>query len=153
MAAIKEKRCVLHKDKIGMWWDLALYVPTVVFLLSIAFKFWYSSNQDWTYILLFAATYFFIAGANRILKVRLMILPDSPVVFEVNKQRILLELRSKDKVELVKNVRYFADFVGKSFAVSGMDLSGKKKQYVFSRGQFTSDTEFSELREFLKIYA
>ncbi len=151
--AIKEKRCVLHQDKNGMWWDLALYVPTVVFLLSIAFKLWYSSNQDWTYILLFAATYFFIAGVNRILKVRLMILPTSPIVFDVNKQRILLELRGKDKVELVKNVRYYADFVGKSFAISGMDLLGRKKQYVFSRGQFADDTEFSELRDFLKIYA
>jgi len=151
--AIKEKRCVLQQDKNGMWWDLALYVPTVVFLLSIALKFWYSSNQDWTYILLFAATYFFIAGASRILKVRLMVLPASPIVFDVNKQRILLELRGKDKVELVKNVRYYADFVGKSFAISGMDLSGRKKQYVFSRGQFANDAEFSELRDFLKMYA
>jgi len=151
--ATKEKRCVLYQDKTGMWWDLALYVPTVIFLLSIAMKLWYSSNQDWTYILVFAATYFFIAGINRILKVRLMILPTSPIVLDANKQRILLELRGNDKVELVKNVRYYADFVGKSFAISGMDLTGKKKQYVFSRGQFANAAEFSELRDFLKIYA
>jgi len=151
--AIKEKFVKLHQDKKGMFWDLALYIPTVVFLFSYAAKLWFSGNQTWTYILLFAGCYFFIAGANRILKVRMMLLPASPVSIDASKQRILLELRNGDKIELAKKVRYYADFVGKSFAISGMDLSGKKQQHVFNRGQFSSDSEFSEMREFLRIFA
>lgn len=151
--AIKEKQVKLHQDKKGMWWDLALYVPTVIFLLSYAAKLWFSGNQTWTYVLLFAGSYFFIAGANRILKVRMMLLPASPISIEASKQGIMLGLRNGDKIELAKKVRYYADYVGKSFAISGMDLSGKKQQHVFSRGQFASDREFSDMKEFLRIFA
>lgn len=136
-----------------MWWDLALYVPTVIFLFSYAAKLWYTGNQTWTYVLIFAGSYFLIAGANRILKVRMMVLPASPISIDASKQRILLELRNGEKIELAKKVRYYADYVGKSFAISGMDLSGKQQQHVFSRGQFSSESEFTEMKEFLRIFA
>jgi len=136
-----------------MWWDLALYVPTVIFLVSYGAKLWFSGNQTLTYVLMFAASYFFIAGANRILKVRMMLLPASPISIDASKQRILLQLRNGEKLELAKKVRYYSDYVGKNFAISGMDSTGKKQQYVFSRGQFSSDSEFSEMKEFLRIFA
>lgn len=151
--AIKEKHVVLHQDKKGMWWDLALYVPTVVFLLSLSAKFWFSGNQNLTYVLLFSGSFIFLAGANRILKVRMMLLPASPISIDATRQRILLELRNGEKIELAKKVRFYADYSGKSFAISGMDLSGRKQQHVFSIGQFQSQNEFTEMREFLRIFA
>ena len=72
------KRYSLVQDRKGMMWDLWLYVPTVVFLELIAIKVWYGPYQDWTYVLVFMATFFAFAGANRILKTRLMILPGAP---------------------------------------------------------------------------
>lgn len=151
--AIKEKYVEFQQDKKGMLWDLALYVPTVIFLASYGAKLWFSGNQTFTYVLVFAASYFFIAGANRILKVRMMLLSASPISINANKQRILLTLRNGEKLELAKNVRFYTDYVGKNFAISGMDSSGKKQQYVFSRGQFPSDSEYSEMKDFLRIFA
>ncbi len=151
--AKKEKRCELIKDKKGMWWDIALYVPTVVFLLSIAFKMWYTADKNWSYLLVFMATFFFFVGFNRILSTRLMLLPQSPLSIDVNKDRVLLGLRNGEVVELVKNVRYFPDFAGKSFALTGFDLSGKKRQHVFHKGQFSDEEDYKDLREFLRIFA
>ncbi len=151
--AKKEKRCTLIQDIKGMWWDLALYVPTVVFLLSIGFKLWYTADKNWTYLLVFLATFFFLAGTNRILKTRMMLLPSSPIGIDANKQRVLLQLRSGQQVELVKALRYYPDFVGKSFALSGLDLSGAKRQHVFHRGQFANDKEYQEMRDFLRVFA
>jgi len=148
----KEKKCVLAQDTKGMWWDLALYVPTVVFLLSIGIKMWFTADKNWSYVLVFMAAYFFIAGANRILKSRMMLLPSAPVAIDASKQRIKLQLRSGEHSELVKGVRYFPDMAGKSFAVAGYDLSGKKQQHVFHIGQFQSEAEFKDIREFLRVY-
>lgn len=150
--AIKEKKSVLVQDKKGAWWDVALYVPTVIFLLSIAGKMWYTSDRDWTYLLTFLATIFFLIGLNRILKVRMMILPGSPIAIDVNRDRIKLDLRSGATAELVKDVRYYPDFVGKSFAVSGVDLTGRRQQHVFGRGQFPSDQEFHDMRDVLRMF-
>lgn len=135
-----------------MAWDLVLYVPTVVFLVSIALKLWYTADKNWSYLLMFLGTFFFLVGANRILKTRLMILPSAPVALEVGKQRVRVELRNGEAVDLVKDVRYFADFTGKTVALTGMDLSGKKHQYVFHRGQFGVQASFDDAKSRLQIY-
>lgn len=150
--AKKQYRISLVQDKIGMYWDLALYVPTVIFLTSIGLKMWYSADKNWAYLLMFLASFFFIIGANRIVKSRMMLVPSSPVTIEADKQRVLCGLRSGEQVELVKGVRYFPDFSGKSFAITGLDLKGGKRQYIFHRGQFADEEEYKELREFLRIY-
>ena len=151
--AVKEKSCKLIQDKKGMWWDIALYVPTVIFLLSIAFKLWFTSDRSWSYLLVFMATFFLLAGLNRILNTRLMMLPQSPLALDVNKNRVLFKLRNGEAVELVKNVRYYPDYAGKSFAITGMDLMGRKRQHVFHKGQFADEEEYKELREYLRIFA
>jgi len=150
--AKKQHRISLVQDKVGMYWDLALYVPTVIFLTSIALKMWYSADKNWAYLLMFLASFFLIVGTNRILKSRMMLVPSAPVTIEADKERVLCGLRSGEEVELVKGVRYFPDFTGKSFAITGLDLKGKKCQYVFHRGQFKDEGEYKELREFLRIY-
>lgn len=150
--AKKQYQIALVQDKTGMYWDLALYVPTVIFLVSIALKMWYTADKSWAYLLMFMATFFLMAGSNRILKSRMMLTGSSPISIDADKQRISCGLRSGEKVELVKTVRYFPDFAGKSFAITGLDLSGKKCQYVFHRGQFSDVNEYKELREFLRIY-
>lgn len=150
--AQKERRYILVQDKKGMIWDLLLYVPTVVFLVAIALKLWFSADKNWSYLLMFLGSFFFFVGANRILKTRLMILPSAPVALEVGKERVRVELRNGDHVDLVKDVRFFADFAGKSMALTGMDLSGKKQQYVFHRGQFAADNAFDDAKSWLQIY-
>ena len=150
--AQKEKRYVLVQDKKGMMWDLLLYVPTVIFLISIALKLWYSADKNWSYLLMFLGSFFFFVGTSRILKSRLMILPSAPVALDVSKQRVRVELRNGSQVDLVKDVRFFPDFAGKSMAVTGMDLSGKKQQYVFHRGQFADNSAFDDAKSWLNIY-
>lgn len=149
--AKKQYQVLLVQDKHGMYWDLALYVPTVIFLVSIALKMWYTADKNWSYLLMFMATFFLMAGSKRI-KSRMMLAGSSPISIDADKQRIICGLRSGDQVELVKTVRYFPDFAGKSFAITGLDLNGKKCQYVFHRGQFADLDEYKELREFLRIY-
>lgn len=150
--AKKQHQVTLVQDKTGMYWDLALYVPTVIFLISISLKMWFSADKNWAYLLMFMASFFLMVGFNRIFKSRMMLMGSSPISIDVDKQRVLCGLRSGDQVELVKGVRYFPDFSGKSFAITGMDLNGKKCQYVFHRGQFSDEDEYKELREFLRIY-
>ena len=150
--AVKEKRCDLIQDKKGMWWDVALYVPTVVFLASLAAKMWYSADQNWAYLFVFLATIFLLVGINRIFGTRLMMFPQSALSIDANKSKITFQLRNGDSVNLVKGVRYYPDFAGKSFAVTGMDLNGKKRQHVFHKGQFADEGEYKEMREFLRIY-
>lgn len=63
-----------------MVWDLLLYVPVVVVLFSLGLQLWYGSGSSWSYLLVFLATLFFLIGANRILKTRLMVLPSAPAL-------------------------------------------------------------------------
>ena len=148
----ESRRYDLQQDKQGMIWDLLLYVPTVVFLLSIGLKLWFGPYKHWTYLLLFMATFFFIQGFMRIMKTRLMLLPSAPVALEIDKQRIRLALRNGERVELVQEVRYFPDMAGKSVAISGIDINGKKQQYVLHRGQFDSESAFKDVRGYLEVY-
>jgi len=135
-----------------MAWDLLLYVPTVLALGSFGLKLWYGGQQSWGYLLFFMACFFFIAGANRILGGRLMVLPNAPVSMDVSKKRVLLQLRNGNKIELVKDLRFFSDYAGKSFGLTGLDLSGRKRQYVFHRGQFGGETGFNDLKSILSVY-
>ncbi len=143
----------LQPDRRGVLWDVALYVPTVFFLGLIALKFWYSPDkQTWSYLLVFLATFFAIAGANRIFGSRLMMLPNSPLSLDVSKQGVKLQLRNGQTVDLVKELRFFSDYAGKSFGLSGMDLSGKRRQYVFHKSQFGQETTFRDAKSLLSVF-
>lgn len=135
-----------------MVWDLLLYVPTVLFLGIFALRLSYGPNSNWAYLLMFLASLFFIVGANRILKTRLMLLPSSPHAIEIDKDRITLGLKNGESVVLAKELRFFSEVGGKTFALTGMDLEGKKQQYVFHAGQFSSDAEYKSAKALLDVY-
>jgi hypothetical protein len=141
---------LLKQDRSGMVWDLLLYVPTVVTLASMAIKLWYGGDHNLAYLLYFLASFFFIAGANRILKTRLMLLPSSPVSIELDKHNIYLKQRNGEAVHLLKSQRCYSDYANRSFGISGMDGSGKQQQFVFHKGQFQDTREYQRLLETLQ---
>ncbi len=145
-------RYALMRDKAGMVWDLLLYVPTVAVLGLLALRLWYGENQGVAYVLFFMASFFFIAGANRILKTRLMLLPSAPVALEVSPQQVRLELRGGERVSLVKDVRFYTDTQGKSFGLSGKDPLGNPLQFVFHRGQFADQATYRQVTEAFAPY-
>lgn len=149
---VKEASYNLVQDRKGLLWDALLYIPTVIALFSIGMKLWFSPNQTWAYVLFFMATFFFLIGANRMLSSRMILLPSAPVALEVSKQQVIVTLRSGERITLVKDVRYYPDYAGKSFGLSGMGVSGKRRQFVFHRGQFSEPTQFEDLRSLLGIY-
>lgn len=142
----------LAPDRRGAMWDALLYIPVVILLASYAAKTWYSGDQTFAYILVFLASFIFLIGANRILGTRLMLLPASPRALELGKKSVAVTLKGGERVELVKDLRYFPDYAGKSFGLVGMDLAGKKRQYVFHRGQFAQPAGFQDLRSHLSVY-
>ncbi len=143
---------VLVPDKKGVVWDLLMYVSTVVALASIGLKLWYGGvNQNWAYLLFFGASFFFITGVNRV-SARLMLLPSAPVELGLSKSAVSVKTRRGEQIELVKDLKYFSDYAGKSFALTGMDLSGKKRQFIFHRGQFSVESEYADLRSRLAVY-
>lgn len=148
----KSERYQLDKDRKGVTWDLLMYIPTVSGLAIGASIFWYQPNHALAYLLFFLACFFFYQGLHRVLA-RLILLPSAPVSLDVNKQRVILELRNGKKVELVKNVRYFSDTVGKSFGLTGLDASGARRQYVFHRGQFADEGDYKKIGGTLKVFA
>jgi hypothetical protein len=143
----------LVRDRQGMIWDLLLYVPTVVVLGLLGLKFWYDTRPEFAYLLFFLASFFFIAGANRILKTRLMLLPGAPVALEIGKARLRLALRNGEQVDLIKDLRYYADSQGKSFGLSGSDVLGRRLQYILHRGQFADFAAYQDATAKLKIYS
>lgn len=147
----KVKQFSLVQDRRGVMWDALLYIPTVTALLLIALKLWYGAEQTLAYVLVFLASFFFIVGLNRILS-RMMILPSSPTAIEIDKQGIYLNLRNAQRISLMKDLRYYPDYSGKSFGLSGMDLAGKRHQYVFHRGQYPTPAVFDEIRSLLNVY-
>jgi len=147
----KEERYTLVRDTRGIVWDLLMYVPTVAGLGIGASIFWYQPNRPLAYLLFFLACFFFYQGVHRVLG-RLVLLPNAPVALDVSKRRVQLELRNGEKVELVKNVRYFSDTAGKSFALSGMDAAGARRQYVFHKGQFTDEGDYQKLGSVLRVF-
>jgi hypothetical protein len=140
----------LIRDRKGTIWDLLLYIPTVVALASISASFWYGNNHNMGYLFFFLTCFFFIAGFNRIFKTRLMLLPSAPVSISVGEQSFGLLQKSGVRVDLVKNLRYYPDYAGKSFGVSGLDGSGKQLQFVFHRGQFATAQQFATVQDKLK---
>lgn len=145
-------RYEFKQDRKGLIWDLALYVPTVGALFSIAAQFWYGSNQSWSYLLVFLGTFFLLVGANRVLKTRLLLLPTAPIGLEIAKNQVRVALRGGDVVDLAKNVRFFSEIGGKTFALTAMDLSGKKRQYVFHAGQFEDESAYKSAKAYLEVY-
>jgi len=142
----------LVEDRRGMIWDLVLYVPTTVVLVLMALKYWYSGDENLTYLLMFLTTFIVLIAFNRIFKTRLMILPASPVSFSVSGKGVEVKLKSGSIVELVKDVRFFTDMAGKSFGLTGVDLEGAKKQFVFHKGQFESIQQFDDSKARLRAF-
>jgi len=142
----------LAADSRGATWDTLLYVPVVLLLGSYAAKSWYGGDQNIAYLLVFLASFIFLIGANRILGTRLMVLPNSPRTLELAKKSVAVIVKGGERIELVKDLRYFPDYAGKSFGLAGMDLSGKKRQFVFHRGQFAQEADFKDLRSHLAVY-
>ena len=142
----------LGQDRKGITWDALMYVPTVAGLGAGAFLFWYDQNQGLAYLLFFLACFFFYQGLHRVLG-RMLVLPQSPVSVDVSKQRVTMVLRNGETVELIKDLRYFADHAGKSFGLTGMDMTGAKRQYVFHKGQFVDEAAFGKIGNALKVFA
>jgi hypothetical protein len=140
----------LVADRRGMVWDLLLYIPTVVALGSLAASFWYGNDHNMGYLFLFLTSFFFIAGFNRVFKTRLMLLPSAPISLKVSKENLGLVQKNGAQVNLVKNLRYYPDYSGKSFGISGLDGGGKLQQFVFHKGQFGTPEKFESLQAFLK---
>jgi len=142
----------LIEDKKGMMWDLVLYIPTIIALSVLASKYWYSGDENITYLLIFLTTFICLIAFNRIFKTRLMLLPTSPISFSVSKKGVSIGLKSGASIELVKDVRFFTDVAGKSFGLSGIDLGGVKKQFVFHRGQFPDIEQFDGSKAKLRAF-
>lgn len=145
-------RYTLTPDRRGALWDTLLYLPVVILLGGYSLILWYQGNQAFAYLLMFLASFIAFIGGNRIFAGRLMLLPASPVALNVSKQHVTVELRNQQQVSLVKEVRFFSDYAGKSFGLSGVDMSGKKRQYVFHRGQFGGDTVYNDAVAGLRVY-
>lgn len=148
-----ESRFFLKQDRKGMVWDLLLYVPTVVALASMATKFWFGGDINLAYLFVFLASFFCIAGLNRVLKTRLMLLPSSPVAIEVEQQMARLLLRNGGQVELLKDLRYFPDYSGRTFGLTGMNGGGQRLQFVFHKGQFSTADDYRTIQDRLKSAA
>jgi len=58
------------------------------------------------------------------------------VKLDVTRDKVSLQLKGGDAVSLIKDVRFFTDYAGKSFGLSGMDAQGANRQFVFHRKQF-----------------
>src|SRR3569833_3700283 len=117
---VKGARYEFSQDRMGMLWDLALYIPTVGALFSIAAKMWYGANHSWAYLLVFLGTFFFLVGANRVLKTRMLILHTAPVALEIAKNQVRVRLRSGETIDLVKDVRFISVVGGKALELTGM---------------------------------
>jgi len=145
----KDRRFVLCRDRRGMFWDLLLYVPTVLALATTAALFWYRDESSLAYLLSFLASFFAIVGANRVLRTRLLLLPGAAVAIEVAGEVARIERRDGGRLDLMKQIRIFRDLSGKSFGLTGLDGQGSKQQLVFHQGQFETLEQFSELLSLL----
>ena len=140
----------LMPDRKGAVWDLLLYVPTVAALATIGARFWFGGDQGLAYLLSFLASLFFFIGANRILKTRLLLLPAAPCGLDIGDEGLTVRLRGGVRVDLVKQVKVYADLAGRSFGVSGLDRQGQRLQFVFHRGQFADASAFGAVQDALR---
>ena len=141
---------VLRRDARGALWDLLLYVPTVVALASVGAKLWFGGDHSLAYLLSFLASFFFIVGANRVLKTRLLLLPAAPVRVELTGEAVAITQRSGTRVDLVKDQRLYTDYAGRSFGISGLDGNGRRLQFVLHRGQFGDLAQYEAIQEALR---
>ncbi len=148
----QEVQCTLHPDSKGVIWDLALYVPTVGFLLLWGLKLWYGNGDQVMvgYGLMFLGFFFLMVGGGRVMR-RLLIHPKAPVALDINRDRIRLKMKNDTATALVRDIRYFSDHAGKSFGLTGMDNQGAKQQFVFHRKQFLEE-DFQAVTKALEKY-
>jgi hypothetical protein len=139
------RRHTLQPDRKGMLWDLLLYVPTVVALATTGILLWYGDNRQLAYLLTFLASFFLLIGANRVLKMRMLLLPSSPVAVEMLGDGVRIARRDGANADLVKQVKIFRDLSGKSFGLSGLDGQGARLQFVLHRAQFATEQDFDSL--------
>jgi hypothetical protein len=135
-------RYTLCRDYHGMLWDALLYVPTVSALAVFALGSWYDNKVSMAYLLGFLACFFLIAGANRILTTRLMWLPSAPVAIETRPNAADLILKNGEIIKLRQDLKLYRDRSGRSFGLTGTSEQGKRRQFVFHRGQFSQDSDF-----------
>jgi len=135
-------RYTLRRDYHGMFWDALLYVPTVSALAVFAASTWYDNKAPLAYLLGFLACFFLIQGANRILTTRLMWLPSAPVAIETRPNAADLILKSGEIIKLQRDLKLFRDRAGRSFGLTGMSDQGRRRQFIFHRGQFKQDSDF-----------
>lgn len=140
--SIKKTRYDLQQDRAGMYWDLLLYIPTVGALLTVALYGWYDKNTSLAYLMGFLASFFLIAGSNRILKTRLMILGSAPIALEIRQKEVTITLKNKTTIDLLKDVTLYSDLSGKTFGLGGLNAQGMKEQFIFHRGQFALHQDF-----------
>lgn len=140
-------RIEFQQDRKGMVWDLLLYIPTVAFLLTLAGNYWYGGDTNLAYLLLFLGSFFVFAGVNRVLKTRLMLLATAPVAIEVRNSEVLVTLRNGSTVALLKGLKYYSDYAGKSFGLTGLDGNAQRQQFVFHKGQFPTESAFTGLKD------
>ena len=145
---------VLHADTRGLIWDLLLYIPTVSVLAFYGLTLWFGEkHMPLAYLLWFMACLFAIAGGKRVME-RLLMLPRTPVAIGVDKKRKAnIFLKNGDTVALMRDLRYFKDYAGKSFGVSGLDKSGKPWQFVFYKGQFETEAAFAQVIRVLEVFS
>jgi hypothetical protein len=144
----------LRPDMRGVLWDAVLYIPTVSFLAFYGLSFWYANQHTaWAYALWFLASFFLIAGLNRILR-RLLVLRGAPLRLDLDKKRrISVHLKGGQRVDLAQDVRYFKDYAGRSFGLSGADAAGNKWQFIFHQGQFEDQASYTKLNGLLEMYS
>jgi|SRR5450755_1619323 hypothetical protein len=135
-------RYTLCRDYRGMIWDALLYVPTVSALAVFAASSWYDNKVPIAYLLGFLACFFLIAGANRVLTTRLMWLPSAPVAIETRPNAADLILKSGEIIKLQHDLKLYRDRSGRSFGLTGVSEQGRRRQFIFHRGQFTQDSDF-----------
>lgn len=148
----KVESFTLHPDTKGAIWDAVLYVPVVALLVLMALQFWYGKYQYVSYMLVFSASYISLIGVNRIFKSRLIMGLNAPKWLELSKKNVVVATNSGERIELVNELRYFPDNAGKSFGLVGLDMAGKKRQFVFHKGQFALESEFKDLKSRLAIF-
>ena len=147
----REVECELRPDKVGIIWDLILYVPTVGFLLLIGLRYWYVGDEQMLgQALVFLGFFFFLVGGGRVLR-RLLLMPSAPVSLDVRKELVSMKLKNGEKRLLMRDIRFFADRAGKSFGLTGVDEHGRKQQYVFHKGQFGVES-FDAVTKALAFY-
>jgi hypothetical protein len=143
------RQFALRTDSKGALWDLLLYVPTVIALAFWSATTWFAGDHRLAYLLAFMASFFFLVGANRVLKTRLMLLPAAPVRIDVDAETVTVMQRNGAAVDLIKDQRVFGDLAGRSFGLTGLNRTGQRLQFVFHRGQFADDADFTGIREAL----